>query len=444
MSLRVPGAILAGVNQYQDIPNAISRRKQLSVCVSAIIVGSALILAQDANAASKKAAKNNKAPNALEAQVARLQAQLEAVQRDRDVVASERDLLKQSITSGAAVGEAAPAAANDLSVPIPAETAPAEQLAKKEAAETDNLGEVVVRGKVRPRLEKVKDVPRSSSVRTGQELSRELAIDLQSILQRAGNVQWNYGNPRQSSLSIRGIGRQGQTDQMDPSVGTTVDGVPYPYQPLTNFDHYDIDQVEVTRGPRGTEGGKNSILGNVNLTTKRPTFTREANYSLTYGRFDNYIGDAAGGGAVIDDLLAWRGAIHVNKGDGATKNIYDSTQTWYNKDRVAGRIQFLLTPTENFNARVSFDIQPTQREWTNGNNFRTPTPRTYANGSVNTLSNDAETRLGRRWFKEGNPNYTFANDYLNKDHFNQDAQEPLKTRSKGGSAELNWNVDGYI
>jgi hypothetical protein len=142
--------------------------------------------------------------------------------------------------------------------------------------------------------------------------------------------------------------------------------------------------------------------------------------------------------------LAWRGAIHVNKGDGATKNIYDSTQTWYNKDRVAGRIQFLLTPTENFNARVSFDIQPTQREWTNGNNFRTPTPRTYANGSVNTLSNDAETRLGRRWFKEGNPNYTFANDYLNKDHFNQDAQEPLKTRSKGGSAELNWNVDGYI
>jgi len=446
MSLRVPGAILAGVNQYQDIPNAISRRKQLSVCVSAIIVGSALMVAQDANAASKKAAKNNKAPNALEAQVARLQAQLEAVQRDRDVVASERDLLKQSITSSAAVGEAAPAAANDLSVPIPAETAPAEQLAKKEAAETDNLGEVVVRGKVRPRLEKVKDVPRSSSVRTGEELNRQVSQDLQSILQRAGNVRWNYGNSRTSSLSIRGVGQQAQTDAQDPSVLTVVDGVPYAYNPLTSFDHYDLDQIEVSRGPQGTNGGKNANMGVVRLNTRRPSFTPEASYSLVYGNYDTYIGDAAGGGSVIDDVLAWRGAIHVNKALGATTNEYNNRETWYNKDRVAGRVQLLFTPTENFNARISFDAQPRGEEYTNGATYNFPTPTKYANGAINALGTDAKTRLNRRWFKDLNTQYTYEDDYLKGNQrktVNQDNQQPLITASKGGLVDLNWRVGDF-
>ncbi|PPD49106.1 MAG: TonB-dependent receptor [Methylobacter sp.] len=450
MSLRVPGAILASVNQYQDIPNAISRRKQLSVCMAAIIVGSAIIVAQDVNAAPKKTAKNKlqstKAPSALEAEVARLQAQLEAVQRDRDVVASERDLLKQSITSGAAVGEAAPAAANDLSVPIPAETAPAEQLAQKEAAETDNLGEVVVRGKVRPRLEKVKDVPRSSSVRTGEELSRQVAQDLQAILQRAGNVRWNYGNSRTSSLSIRGVGQQAQTDAQDPSVLTVVDGVPYAYNPLTSFDHYDLDQIEVSRGPQGTNGGKNANMGVVRLNTRRPSFTPEASYSLVYGNYDTYIGDAAGGGSVIDDVLAWRGAIHVNKALGATTNEYNNRETWYNKDRVAGRVQLLFTPTENFNARISFDAQPRGEEYTNGATYYFPTPTKYANGAINALGTDAKTRLNRRWFKDLNTQYTYEDDYLKGNQrktVNQDNQQPLITASKGGLVDLNWRVGDF-
>jgi len=450
MSLSVPGAILAGVNQYQDIPNAISRKKQLSVCVAAIIVGSAMVVAQDVNAAPKKTAKNKlqspQAPNALEAEVARLQAQLEAVQRDRDVVASERDLLKQSITSGAAVGETAPAATNDLSAPITAATAPAEQLAQKEAAETDNLGEVVVRGKVRPRLEKVKDVPRSSSVRTGEELNRQVSQDLQSILQRAGNVRWNYGNSRTSSLSIRGVGQQAQTDAQDPSVLTVVDGVPYAYNPLTSFDHYDLDQIEVSRGPQGTNGGKNANMGVVRLNTRRPSFTPEASYSLVYGNYDTYIGDAAGGGSVIDDVLAWRGAIHVNKAQGATTNEYNDRETWYNKDRVAGRVQLLFTPTENFNARISFDAQPRGEEYTNGATYNFQTPNRYANGAVNTLTTDPQTRLNRRWFKDLNTQYTYQDDYLKGNQrktVNQDNQQPLITASKGGLVDLNWRVGDF-
>ncbi len=432
------GNFLGSNSQLQNIPDAVSRRRKLSVLVAAAVVGSSMITVQDVEAAgSKKKLKNKsqteKVVNDLQAENTRLREQLlqfQAAQRNPGGT--------QAATGLGAVPDNTEAAAGVADS--------AEVVAKKEAAETDNLGEVVVKGKVRSRLEKVKDVPSSSSVRSGEELNRQLSQDLGSILQRAGNVKWNSGNSRTSSLSIRGVGQQAQTDAMDPSVGTIVDGVPYAYNPLTSFDHYDIDQVEVARGPQGTLGGKNAILGAINLTTKRPTFTPEANYSLAYGQYNTYIADAAGGGAVIDGLLAFRGAIHVNKADGATTNLWNSDQTWYNRDRASGRIQFLLTPTENFSARISYDKNAKQSEFYNGNLFFTPTPTRYANGAVNSLSTDASTRLNRRWFTASNPGYTYQKDYLyggGQHAFNQDAQFPLVTDSQGGSAELNWDVGGF-
>jgi len=439
MKYGLEGIFSVGTGRQSAIPRVVSRRRKLSACVAAAVVGVSLIAAQDANAAGSRKGSKHKAPSIkvadkLELENALLREQLEAVQR-------ERDLLRQgAIAPGAAV----PAPAVEQAAPNAEAIDSAQTVAKQEAEENNDLGEVVV--KARPRLAKLKEVPSSSSVRTGQELSRELAIDLGSILQRAGNVKWNNGNSRTSSLSIRGVGQQAQTDAMDPSVGTVVDGVPYAYNPLTSFDHYDIDQVEVDRGPQGTDGGKNFSMGRVNISTRRPSFTPDANYSLTYGRYDTYIADAAGGGAVVDNLLAWRGAIHVNKAQGVTENLYNSDQTWYNRDRVAGRLQFLLTPTEDFSARVSIDVQPRGAEFFNGNSFFTPTPQFYANGDPNPLKGDASTRLGRRWFKDGNPDYTYQDSYLyggGQHAFNQDNQFPLVTASKGGLAELNWNIGGF-
>ena len=444
------------VNQQDIIPYEVSRKKKLSVYVAALIASISMMTIDDVDAATRKSQKNKVNPqntaNKYEAEITRLRLKLESVEKDRetvqnerDSVQKERDILKQAL-SNLPSGTIPTTPEPSLSALTQQATNPTEALAKKEVTDADSLGEVVVRGKVRSRLEKVKDVPSSSSVRSGEELNRQLAQDLGSILQRAGNVKWNSGNSRTSSLSIRGVGQQAQTDAMDPSVGTVIDGVPYAYNPLTSFDHFDIDQVEVARGPQGTLGGKNSILGVVNLTTKRPTFTTEANYSAAYGAYNTYIADGAVGGTVIKDLLAWRGSLHLNIADGATKNLWNEDQTWYNRDRKSGRIQFLLTPTENFNVRVSYDKQARQSEFYNGNLFFTPTPTHYANGAINSLSTDASVRLARRWFTAGNPKYNYQNNYLyggGQNAFNQDAQFPLVTDSQGGSAEINWNIGGF-
>ena len=151
----------------------------------------------------------------------------------------------------------------------PAEVATIAAAVTKEAPQDTALGKVTVRA--RNRLEPLQEVPLSISVVTGKELDRLQATEIGAITQRASNVSWNLGNQRTSSLSIRGVGRQGQTEAQDPSVGFIVDGVSYGYNALTSsFDFIDVDTVEVTRGPQGTLLGKNASLGVVSVNTRRP------------------------------------------------------------------------------------------------------------------------------------------------------------------------------
>ncbi len=289
-------------------------------------------------------------------------------------------------------------------------------------------------------LAALQDTPQSTSVVTGVELDRLNAVRLGDITERAANVSWNLGNSRTSSLSIRGIGKQAQTDAMDPSVGVVVDGVPYAYNPLSSFDFFDLQDVAVERGPTGTQGGRSANLGLLSITSKRPTFDadHDSEYSLTFGDYRTVIARAATGGTIIDNLLAWRGSLAVDKGDGAIKNVYNPDYSYPNMDNVSGRIQFLLTPSKDFSALVRVDLEPRQSSYYNGWVLYTPTPTRYANGSPNPLTSDASTRLARSWFTQ-EANYSYLAGYLG-DNPNLDNQAPLVTTTKGGSAELNWTL----
>lgn len=356
----------------------------------------------------------------LQAEVARLRLALEKAQQELQK--------KDGIATPTAT--AAPAAV--AAEPVAAAAAPEEAVA---------LDAVVIRS--RNRIEKLQDVPLSVSVVTGKELDSTGADDIKAITQRLGNVSWNQGNQRTSSLSIRGIGKQGQTEAQDPSVGVIVDGVNYAYNALTSsFNYHDVEAVEVTRGPQGTLLGKNTSLGVINISTRKPSFTPSADYSLTLGQNDRVIGKLAAGGPIVDDLLAWRGAFVVDKGQGDFTNANNRDQTYQNIDRVSGRVQFLLTPSADFNARLALEMQPRAGEYTNGRAINTPTPTVYSNGSTNSLGTDAKTRLARSWFTQQSA-YTYANNYLyggGGKTVNADTARPLVTGSRGASLELNWNV----
>jgi len=320
-------------------------------------------------------------------------------------------------------------------------SAGAEASAPSDATPVTDLSKVVVH--TRNRLEPLQDVPVSISVVTGAELDRLEAYDITAIVKRVGNLQWNFGNQRTSSLALRGFGKQGQTEAQDPSVGVVVDGINYAYNALiSSYDFTDVDTVELARGPQGTLQGKNATLGILNITTRRPSFTPDAQYSVTVGQLGTVIGRAAGGGPVIDDLLAWRGTLSAERGKGDVRNLNNPDDTYQNKDRVTGRLQFLLTPTDNFRARFSYSLTPVGGETTNSRTINTPTPALYSNGATNPLTTDASTRLARPWFTQ-NPSYSYQNTYLygaGQNAVDLDYQHPLYTGSDGASAQLDWTL----
>ncbi|MET0533666.1 MAG: TonB-dependent receptor plug domain-containing protein [Steroidobacter sp.] len=241
-------------------------------------------------------------------------------------------------------------------------------------SEIEGVEVIGARTRVRTELRETQEIPLSISIVDGEELDRLQARDIKSLVQRLSNVSWSAGNSRTSAISMRGIGKQAQTDAMDPSVGVVVDNVPYAYNPLATFGFFDVEAIEVTRGPQGTLSGKNANVGVISVTTKRPTFEPTTEWQVSLGENSRITGTVASGGPLIDGLLAWRVAANVDKGDGDYPNSYNSDHTFLNYDKAEGRLQLLLTPADNFEGRFIFDIKPRQQEYYNGWNFYRESP----------------------------------------------------------------------
>jgi iron complex outermembrane receptor protein len=365
-------------------------------------------------------------------------------------VLAENAKLKQALAAQAQTGSAAPvASATEAQAPAPAVAAAEE--------EPQALGAVTVRGK--KKIELLKDVPLSISVVSGAELDRELAQDLSAITKRSAGIQFNQNNTRGASLSIRGLGKRSFTETQDPSVGMVVDGVSYGLSQLANFDFYDVDSVDVTRGPQGTLGGKGASSGVVSVNTRRPSFYPSADYQITYGQRDTLIAKANLGGPIIDDLLAWRGSFVVDRGRGYYVNNFDTNYSLYNKNRVSGRTQFLFTPTADFNVRVSFDLEPHAPQVQNGLTFYKNQPDRFADGSLTDPSGiTARAKLtgftnatgvytpGRAWFVgrdfNGTP-YTYDKNYIGDNNLNFNENQGQTVHNKGGQIDLTWNVANH-
>lgn len=311
---------------------------------------------------------------------------------------------------------------------------------------TNVLETVTVRTRRVTPLEKVKDTAQSISVVTGEELARFETTRFSDVLKKLGNVRaaGATGLVTGQNLSTRGIGFPGGSTQ-DPGIGIMVDGVSYAFTDMAgSFNFFDLDTVEVSRGPQGTTGGLASNYGRITFKTRAPSFTDEAEASVTVGQRKTLITKAILGGGVIDNLLAWRGTFYRETGEGPYVNQYDITQSLYNKDRTSGRLQFLLTPTPTLSARLSLEATPKGAE--SGSSsfgaFSRATPNfydVYEGGRPIAVDQRLEPdgRLSRRWFKQDH-SYSYLDPDGTKDRLERSDAPPPERETKGATVELNW------
>ena len=223
-----------------------------------------------------------------------------------------------------------------------AEGTPVTIALKEEAKE---LEEIVVTS--RRRKEAVQDVPIPITVIGGSKVAETGSFNVNRLKEFIPSVQLYSSNPRNTSLSIRGLGTTfGLTnDGIDPGVGFYVDGVYYARPAATTMDFVDIEQVEVLRGPQGTLFGKNTSAGNFNVTTKKASFTPGANFELSYGNY-GFIQAKASVTGPLSKTLAARISFSGTQRDGLLYNV--ATQQKVNDlNNLGVRGQLLFVPSEN-------------------------------------------------------------------------------------------------
>jgi iron complex outermembrane receptor protein len=210
------------------------------------------------------------------------------------------------------------------------------------------LDEIVVAA--RKRNEDLLDVPLSVTVVTGSTLQRDADYSIQDLAEKVPNLIIEPSNPRQTSISIRGLGKNSANDGLETSVGIYVDGV-YLSQPgEVTFDLADIDQVEVLRGPQGTLFGKNNTGGVVNITTLKPSFTAAESVEAIVGDYGTYELHASATGPV-SDTVAFRFSAYDRLRDGVLTNLYDGSK-FNGFDRQGFRGQILWQPSTEVSVRI--------------------------------------------------------------------------------------------
>lgn len=208
------------------------------------------------------------------------------------------------------------------------------------------IAEIVVTAQ--KRAENLQDVPVSVTALTADTLAARGVGNVMGLNNMAPGLRISANdaaaNPK---IFIRGVGLSDFNPNASSGVGVYVDGV-YIGSPLAQMaGFFDLAQVEVLRGPQGTLYGRNTNGGAINVTTKRPSQAFTVDTALEYGSFNAITAEAAMGGPIVADKLAFRVAGEVVKDDGytfnrVTGNDVNAAHHW------AGRLSLLYTPTDDF------------------------------------------------------------------------------------------------
>jgi iron complex outermembrane receptor protein len=231
---------------------------------------------------------------------------------------------------------ALPALAQDADSP--------DQETEEPAAQAGGIDTIVVTAT--KRSENLQKVPIAISAIAGDTLAERGITDTSDLMGALPNLQVTSAySETQPNFSLRGIGVANEFSAATASpVGVYVDEVYQSFRASHGQQLYDLERVEVLRGPQGTLFGRNTTGGAINFITRRPTLDGTSGYlTMQYGNFNRVFAEGALDLTLVDDKLGVRVAGTYVDADGYTFNP-TLNQDFAETNNVSGRVTFLLEP----------------------------------------------------------------------------------------------------
>jgi iron complex outermembrane receptor protein len=203
------------------------------------------------------------------------------------------------------------------------------------------------------REQSLQEVPIAVTAFSGDMVNEGGITRMEDVALRTPNFKMTSFNTAESQLYLRGIGSSLDGPASDPSVAVFIDDVYVGRPSGASTDLYDLERIEVLRGPQGTLYGRNAAGGAVNIFTKKPQQDFEAKAGVTVGDYSlvNFRGYING---PISDSIAGKLTANVRTRDGYAENV-TTGQDLEDDDTKSIRGQLLITPSETVDVLVGFD-----------------------------------------------------------------------------------------
>lgn len=212
----------------------------------------------------------------------------------------------------------------------------------------------------RKKIEVIQDVPLSISHIDAKQIEDQQVRDLTSLAINMPNVALDdVGTVRGiANFSIRGLGINSSIPSIDPTVGIFIDGVYMGLNVSSLFDTFDLESIEVLRGPQGNLFGRNVSAGAILLNTRKPGDQYEFSFRSSVeggGEEPNtYLTTSFGG--PLSDTLGFRFSVYTNQDKGYFKNL-NTGEAFGEQDTLMLRPVVAWNPTENISLVMRYEYQ---------------------------------------------------------------------------------------
>jgi len=198
----------------------------------------------------------------------------------------------------------------------------------------------------------VQTIPSSVTAVSETQIEDFELTDVSDLISLTPNLYLQeYGTGMSYFGAIRGVYPASITNQ---TIGIYVDDVPYSG---LDINLYDIERIEVLRGPQGTLYGRNSEAGIINILTKKPSSEWEGSIRLDGESFNGYGVTGAVSGPILDHRLGFKVALKYFETDGYFENLYDNSDEAASKETLDGRITLTATPSDKLDLTFTADFQ---------------------------------------------------------------------------------------